>query len=516
MASSCSYIPRQLLRKLPKVELHRHLDGSVRPSTILALAIEQKVELPSFDLDELKKLVTVTEECTSLEEYLRGFEITLRVLQKPYAITRVMFEVCEDAVRDGVCYMEVRFSPILHVKEGLSLSAVMEAIVEGRAMAQHRLPITVQIIVCGLRHMSSETTGRLAEIAWRYRHKGVAGFDLAGPESGFSSKHHKEAFDTVRDRLLYCTLHAGEAAGYDSIADSIQYCGAHRIGHGVKLIESPALLQYVVDRNIAIEICVTSNLQTKAISAVEEHPLRSFFDAGATVVICCDNCTVSGVTSTGEYDLCQRTFGFNVEEMLRLIDYGYCAAFLTSVERQRLRVEALYASLSILKSEGFDISGIAEHRRYWEVIGLDVDKFLTHDIPTIQNDSRFWIDHVNPPITLDVVTSMPKTDLDCRLEGSVSLELVWKELQTAGVDLQAEYFLPCSTFEEFQEFILRDHSSKEELLAKRILNRVLQTQGQLERAVASVVEEAIADNVKCKFYNHFELVLRCGNHLMRL
>eukprot|EP00727_Mastigamoeba_balamuthi_P003287 m51a1_g12956 adenosine deaminase, putative (617) ;mRNA; r:9-2984 len=186
-----SIIARETMRRLPKADLHRHLDGSVRVSTIIDLAREQGVELPSFDPDTLRGLVSVDYTCESLEQYLRGFDITLLVLQRAYAITRVMYEVCEDAWRDGVKYLEVRFSPIEHTQQGLSLASVMEAICEGLTIARMRLPIMCQIIVCAMRQLPPCETEPIAQIAWRYRHKGVCGFDLAGPEKGFPPQLHR-------------------------------------------------------------------------------------------------------------------------------------------------------------------------------------------------------------------------------------------------------------------------------------------------------------------------------------
>eukprot|EP00727_Mastigamoeba_balamuthi_P007369 m51a1_g3252 adenosine deaminase, putative (283) ;mRNA; r:156363-161587 len=281
------------MRKLPKAELHRHLDGSVRVSTIIELAREQGVELPSFDPATLRGLVSVDDKCESLEQYLRGFGITLLVLQRSYAITRVMYEVCEDAWRDGVRYLEVRFSPILHTQQGLSQAAVMEAVCEGLTLARLRFPIMCQIIVCAMRQLPSRETQNIAEIAWRYRHKGVCGFDLAGPEHGFSSKLHKSAFEIVRKKCINCTVHSGEAAGWESIRDAIRYCGANRIGHGVQLTGNQALMDFVVSHRIAIECCPTSNVHTKAVQRIEDHPIRRFFDAGVVVVPCTDNTTVS-------------------------------------------------------------------------------------------------------------------------------------------------------------------------------------------------------------------------------
>jgi adenosine deaminase len=230
----------------------------------------------------------------------------------------------------------------------------MEAVVEGKHLAESRMSITVNIIVCGLRHLPSSTSESLAEIAWRFRDRGVCAFDLAGPESGFSSKEHKEAFAIARKKGINCTLHSGEekAAGWESIWDSIRHCGAQRIGHGVALATNPQLMQFVADQAISLEVCITSNLQTKAIDAITAHPLRTFYDAGVRTVPCTDNRTVSGVTLTGEYMVIQDQLGFKPWEILKLMDNGFSSAFHEHGERSRIRADAFHSALRILHTHG--------------------------------------------------------------------------------------------------------------------------------------------------------------------
>ncbi|KAL6047960.1 Adenosine deaminase [Balamuthia mandrillaris] len=497
-------LPIEVIRRLPKAELHLHLDGSVRVSTIIALAKEQGVQLPSFDLKELTSLVEVGENCSSLVEYLRAFDIVLSVLQKPYAITRVMYEVCEDCVKDGVKYVEVRFSPILHTKDGMSLSQVMEAICEGQMLAESRLPIFARIIVCGMRHLSPSDTEKLAEIAWRYRSKGVNGFDLAGPEHGFRSKHHKSAFDIIRHNSLNCTLHAGEAAGPESIQDSLRWCGAHRIGHGVTLRKDPRLLQYVIDRRVPIECCITSNLQTKAIRRLEEHPMREYLDAGVIVVPCCDNKTMSSVTLSGEYALYQRLFGFSIAEMLRLIDNGFQSAFMQSTRKQRLRAEVLFECLTVLTEEGYDVSEIVNGSRFWDCIGVDFSLFS----PKATAKHYYWGGHENPDITLDIVRNLPKADLNCRLDGSINISLLWKEIQDAGINCRKVFGVPFSSEEDVKKFIYPElHTRESWEICKQLFNVVLQNEGQIQRAIEDIFSTAQKDNVK-----YMELMVRPRAH----
>ena len=497
-------ITREVMRKLPKAELHKHLDGSVRPSTIIALAKEQGVELPTFDEEELKKLVSVDENCPSLVEYLRGFDITLKVLQRPYALTRAMYEVCEDSWKDGVRYLEIRFSPILHINEGLSLGGVMEAVCEGLTLARYHFPITVNIIVCAMRQLPSNVTQDIAEIAWRYRHKGVCGFDLAGPEFGFSSKLHRAAFDVVRAKCVNCTLHSGEAAGWESVRDSIRYCGANRIGHGVRLIENPALLEYVVSHHIVIESCPTSNVHTKAVERIEDHPIRKFFDAGAIVVPCTDNTTVSNCDLTGEYMILIEKFGFSVEEIVRVLDYGFQGAFVNATEKRRLRADALHQTLKVLSEEGYDIAPIFKEDAYYRSIGVNFA-----DLNPMHAVSRMPDRH--PPITREILEGLPKTDLHCRLDGSVSIDLLWKEIQDdKEFDLKHVAGVEITTKEELQKFLSSAEDKKLTDMAKDITKAMLQTPGQLERATEDVIRHAVKDGVK-----YMELAVRPLAHTQK-
>jgi len=501
--STKTVITRDVMKKLPKAELHKHLDGSVRPSTIIELAKEQGVELPTFDEAELKKLVSVNETCTSLVEYLRGFDITLKVLQRPYALTRAMYEVCEDSWNDGVRYLEIRFSPILHIEQGLSLGGVMEAVCEGLTLARYHFPMTVNIIVCAMRQLPSNVTQDIAEIAWRYRHKGVCGFDLAGPEYGYSSKLHRAAFDVVRQKSVNCTLHSGEAAGWESIRDSIRYCGANRIGHGVRLIENPALMEYVVSHNIVIESCPTSNVHTKAIERIEDHPIRKFFDAGVIVVPCTDNTTVSNCDLTGEYMILIEKFGFTLEEIVRVLDYGFQGAFIDATAKRRLRADALHQTLMTLKKEGYDISPILKQDCYYRSIGVNLSI-----LDPSQKVSRMPDRH--PPITGEILRTLPKTALHCRLDGSDSVDLLWEEIEKEDKFLEKVTGRQIETKEELKKFLSTAEEKKLTDVAKDVTRLLLQNPGQIERAVDDIIRHAADEGVK-----YMELVVRPISHTLK-
>ncbi|KAL0238556.1 hypothetical protein GEMRC1_013029 [Eukaryota sp. GEM-RC1] len=265
-------LPQSIWTKLPKSELHCHLDGSMRVETVIELAEMYDVSIPTTDVEELRNYLTVPFECLSLIDYLKGFAVTCSVLQNAYALKRTTYEICEDAAKDGVRYLEIRFAPSLHTQKNLSATGAVDAVCAGAMLAEHKLPITVRIIVCAMRHESSSLALAIAEIAWRYRNRGVVGFDLAGPEDGFPPANHKEAYDIIRSRGLNVTVHAAEASGWESARDAMLYCGAKRLGHGVRIQENPEFASFVATSNVLLEVCPTSNVQTKSIKELEDHP----------------------------------------------------------------------------------------------------------------------------------------------------------------------------------------------------------------------------------------------------
>ncbi len=246
----------QDLQRLPKTDLHVHLDDSLRIPTILELGGQQKVKLPADSVDGLRPFVQVGDDCKSLVDYLRAFDVTLSVMQTYDSLVRTAFELAEDAARENVRYMEVRYSPILHQQQGLTLHAIVQAVLEGLAQAERQYNIKTGVILCGMRHISPDISLRLADLTVAFKNKGVVGFDLAGAEENFPAKRHKDAFGRVLQNNINCTLHAGEAYGPESIHQAIHLCGAHRIGHGVRLIEDGDLLNYVNDHRIPLVLPV--------------------------------------------------------------------------------------------------------------------------------------------------------------------------------------------------------------------------------------------------------------------
>ncbi len=341
-----STIDRELLRRLPKAELHCHLDGSLRPATMLELAREQGLQMPRNDERSLAEYMLVS-DAKSLEDYLARFETTLSVMQSADALERIAYELAEDAHHDGVRYIEVRYAPLLNVRRGLSLGGAVEAPLRGLARARERFGIVSGVIVCGLRTLPVESSLEMARLAARYAGRGVVGFDLAGGEQGNLASRHAAAFAWARQHGLGVTCHGGEGAGPESIRDAVLACCIDRIGHGTSLIRDQALMDYVNDRRIAIEICLTSNVQTRAVPSYEDHPLRQYFDRGLNVSLNTDNRLMSGVSLTDEFEYAATRLHFTLDELAVLALNGFESAFLSWNERREL-IESASAELAAL------------------------------------------------------------------------------------------------------------------------------------------------------------------------
>jgi len=331
-------LPIELIQKLPKTDLHVHLDGSLRLPTILDLAEKQKVELPATDEDGLRKAMNLGQNCGSLVEYLKAFDVTLRVMQTADALTRIAYELAEDAARENVRYMEVRYSPMLHTRRGLKLTTVVEAVLEGLRAAQKDYRIESNVILCGIRNVSPEASLEMAELCVAYKNRGVVGFDLAGAEYDHPAKHHKAAFQLVRDNNINVTIHAGEAYGPQSIHQALHVCGAHRIGHGCRLREDGDLLHYVNDHRIPLEVCPSSNVQTGAIRDLASHPLKLYVALGLRVTVNTDNRLVTDTTMSKELWLCATQMGLSLTDIKQIVTSGFKSAFLPfHVKQQYLR-----------------------------------------------------------------------------------------------------------------------------------------------------------------------------------
>ena len=277
------HVPFEVFRALPKTDLHVHLDGSLRLETILELAKAGRVELPANDVEGLRAAIGCGNNFGSLVEYLRGFDITLRVMQTEAALERIAFELAEDAHRENVRYMEVRYAPMLHTQRGLKLTKVVEAVLDGLRRARETYGIKANVIVCGIRNISAESSYQMAELAVAYKGRGVVGFDLAGAEADFPAKHHRAAFQLVRDNNINCTIHAGEAA-WNANLDRASHSRVRRASHRTRLSaargrRSAALLERS-SRAARKVLPASSNVQTGAVKDLASHPIKLYFDLG--------------------------------------------------------------------------------------------------------------------------------------------------------------------------------------------------------------------------------------------
>jgi adenosine deaminase len=339
-------ITRELLHRLPKADLHVHLDGSLRPQTMLELADELGVVLPARDADSLGEYMHVRQG-RDLVDYLARFDITLALMQTEAAIERIAYELAADAAAENVRYMEVRFCPALNMRGGLSGEAVVEAALSGLRRAEAECDIDTAVIVCGLRNLPVQTSIDMAELAVSFRDRGVVAYDLAGAERGHPPIDHQPAFHIAADANLAVTIHAGEAFGPASIHQAIHGCNARRIGHGTRLFEDPDLMRFVNDFRIPLEVCLTSNVQTRATPSLEEHPLRMYYDQGLVVTINTDNRLMSGTTMTEEFLRAHQSLGFGFEEICEIAVMGFESAFLPWQERRAL-AEAVRQEISAL------------------------------------------------------------------------------------------------------------------------------------------------------------------------
>ena len=321
-------LPLEFFQQLPKTDLHVHLDGSIRLETLIDLARRDSIELPSYEPAELRKAMNLGQNCGSLVEYLKAFDITLGVLQTEEALYRCAYELAEDAARENVRYMEVRYSPMLHTRGDLRLTSVVEAVLDGLRAAHDELGIESAVILCGIRNISPESSLEMAELAVAYKGRGVVGYDLAGAEYDHPAKHHKAAFQLVRQNNINCTIHAGEAYGPESIAQALHVCGAHRIGHGCRLREDGDLLHYINDHRIPLECCPSSNVQTGAVRDLASHPLKLYQSLGLRVTVNTDNRLVTDTTVSHELWHCHTKMGFSLREIKSLVVAGFKSSFL--------------------------------------------------------------------------------------------------------------------------------------------------------------------------------------------
>jgi adenosine deaminase len=336
------------IRRAPKVLLHDHLDGGLRPATIVELAAECGYHsLPTSDPADLGRWFTDSADSGSLERYLQTFDKTLAVMQTAEGLTRVAAECAQDLAADGVVYAEVRFAPEQHLRGGLDLGQVVDAVLDGfaegsRIAAQRGNGIRVRALLCAMRQ--AEKSAEIAELVVDLRDREVAGFDIAGPEDGFPPTQHLAAFDYLRRESAHFTIHAGEAYGLPSIWEAVARCGTERLGHGVRLVEDIAvdddgeaslgrLAAYIRDRRIALEVAPSSNVQTGVSGSIAAHQIRLLGDLGFRVTVNTDNRLMSGVSMSSEMAALVDTFGYGWDRLESFTVDAMASAFLPFDER---------------------------------------------------------------------------------------------------------------------------------------------------------------------------------------
>jgi adenosine deaminase len=331
------------IRRAPKVLLHDHLDGGLRPQTVVDLAAECGYQgLPASDADGLVAWLTGAGQRGQLELYLEAFQHTVAVMQTPDAIMRVAAECAEDLAADGVVYAEVRLAPELHLGGGLSLDQVVASVLEGFRAGSAGRAITVYALLTAMR--TAARSREIAELAVRHRDNGVVGFDIAGAEAGNRPSRHLDAFEFVQRENFHITIHAGEGFGLPSIWEAVQWCGAERLGHGVRLIDDITfdaagrpvlghLASYIRDRRIPLEMCPTSNVQTGAAASIGEHPIGLLRDLSFRVTVNTDNRLMSGVSLSSELAALSEAFGYGWADIEWLTINAMKSAFAPFDER---------------------------------------------------------------------------------------------------------------------------------------------------------------------------------------
>ena len=335
------------MKSFPKVLLHDHLDGGLRPETIIEIAEEIGYKnLPTDKPTELADWYQDACDSGSLVRYLETFDHTIAVMQREQDMIRVAKEAVIDLANDGVIYAEVRVAPEHFTKKGMVLEQVVEAMLEGYRLGEIETGLKVNTILCGMRQLDMSQT--VAELVVKYREKGVVAFDIAGPEKGFPPTLQQETFDYLKRNEIPFTIHAGEADGPESINLAINACGATRIGHGVRIVDDlpdGAIAKQVLDQQIHLEVAPTSNLQTGVADTYAHHPIERLFDLGFNIGINTDNRLMSRTSMSHEFAECKKAFGWGLAEFRELTLSAMNAAFIDDKSTYLKRIGAGYDQL---------------------------------------------------------------------------------------------------------------------------------------------------------------------------
>ena len=316
------------MENLKKVELHLHLDGSVRPSTIASIL--------NMDEQDIRKKMCTNKDTKDLKDYLSKFDLPISVMQTKENLTRISYELALDLKQDNVIYAEIRFAPLFHTKQGLTIDEVIIAVLDGLK----QVPVKTNLILCMMRGSSYENNYKVIETAYKFLNKGVVGIDLAGDEKNYPVDNYKDLFEIAKNKKIPFTIHAGEADDYRSIDNAIKL-GAKRIGHGVRAIENDNTIKLIKENNITLEVCPISNIDTKIYKNIKEHPIKKLYDENISITISTDNRTVSNTTLNDTYKILQNTFNFTKEDFIKTNQNAIKAAFISDKEKELLLKELI-------------------------------------------------------------------------------------------------------------------------------------------------------------------------------
>jgi len=353
-------VTREMIRKLPKVELHDHLDGSVRPATIIELAREQKVDVPATEPAALAEWFHRGADRKSLKLYLEGFGVTLSVMQTEEALERIARETIEDLAADNVMYAEVRFAPVLHQARGLNLERIVLAVLRGLEAGRKTTGTDFGVILCAMR--DQEVSLETAELAVAFRDRGVVGVDLAGDEYGHPPKRHLGAFEYIRSKNFNITIHAGEAFGMESIWQALQICGAHRIGHatrlredmvvsGTRIVQMGTLAEFILDKRIPLEMCLSSNVHTGAAASLDDHPFPVYYRNNFRVILGTDNRLMSNTTLCKEMHLAVTHYNLTLDDLEKITLNAMKSSFLHHDDRIRIIYDVLKPRFAQMRAD---------------------------------------------------------------------------------------------------------------------------------------------------------------------
>ncbi len=331
---------RKFLQEIPKVDLHRHLEGSIKPETLISIAKRKGIKLPSYDPKELKPYLQVTKDDKTLLDFIKKFETIGKAFTDKEAIEEITYEAIGDACKDNVKYAEFRFSPVYMASQyGLKEEDVINGVLDGVKKAKKDFDTDVKLIMIVERQMGVKHAAHVESLAEKYMDKGVVGLDLANDEFHYPPGPYAKVFQKAKAAGLHITVHAGEAGGPDNVRVSIEDLKADRIGHGVRTYQDPEVEKLVREKQIPLEMCPTSNVQTGAIDSLEHHPFKKYYQEGIPVTINTDDPGVSDITLTDDYQKIVNQFGFSIDDVERFIMNGIDAAFLPKEEREAMKVK---------------------------------------------------------------------------------------------------------------------------------------------------------------------------------